>query len=70
MPAPDILTVCGTAFAATFVLLAFLAGMMRLLMFAFPGRGDQIDPATVAAVAAAVGTMYPGRKISRIETEK
>ena len=70
MPAPDILTVCGTAFAATFVLLAFLAGMMRLLMFAFPGRGDQIDSATVAAVAAAVGTMYPGRKISRIETEK
>jgi hypothetical protein len=70
MPAPDILTICGTAFAATFILLAFLAGMMRLLMGVFPEREDQIDSATVAALAAAVGNLYPGKKIVRIEREK
>ena len=70
MPVPDIFTVCNTAFAATFILLTLLAVMMRLLMVLFPERKEQIDAATVAAVAAAVGTAYPGRKIGRIEREK
>ena len=70
MPEPDILTICGTAFAATFILLALLAAMMRLLMVVFPERVHQIDSATVAAVAVAVATTFPDRKIARIEREK
>jgi len=70
MPSPDILTVCSVAFAATFFLLTLLAVMMRLLIILFPERKEAFDPATLAAVAAAVESTYPGRKIVRIEREK
>lgn len=70
MASPDILTICGTAFAATFILLGLLAVMMRLLMMLFPERREEFDPATLAAVSAAVESVYPGRRIARIEREK
>ncbi|HUV12702.1 MAG TPA: hypothetical protein VMY18_03605 [Acidobacteriota bacterium] len=70
MPSPDILTVCSVAFAATFILLTFLAGTMWLLTIVFPERKKEFDQATLAAVAVAVESTYPGRKIVRIEREQ
>ncbi len=69
MPSPDMLTVCSVAFAATFILLTVLAVMMRLLIILFPARKEEFDPATLAALAVAVESTYPGRKIVRIERE-
>jgi hypothetical protein len=40
---------------------------MRGLMAVFPERTGSIDPAMLAAVAAAVSVAYPGARISRIE---
>jgi len=70
MLSPDILTICGTAFAATFVLLAFLALMMWLLMIVFPDRKEEFDQTILAVVATAVEATFPGRRIVRIEREK
>ena len=70
MSSPDIVTVCSTAFFATFVLLTVLAAMMRLLIALFPEREEQMDTATVAAIAAAVRSQYPTKKIVRIERQE
>ncbi len=71
MPAHDLLSVCLTAFVAVFVILAGLALLMRLMLALFPGGGEEADDAPVlAALAASLARMYPGRRITRIEEVK
>ncbi len=68
MDSPDLLVICASALTAVFVLLAFLAAVMRILMAVFPARvGKGIDPATIAAVTAAAATAMPGTKVTKIE---
>jgi Na+-transporting methylmalonyl-CoA/oxaloacetate decarboxylase gamma subunit len=78
------MSICITAFAAVFLLLAFLAAAMRGITEVFPFKqGDKpmkitkpavavgrIDTTLVAAITRAVNVTYPGTKILHIEEEK
>ena len=65
----NLLTVCGTAFVAVFVLLAILALVIRLITLAFPLRWERDDAALAAAISTVAATVYPGVRVTRIEEE-
>ena len=65
-----LLTVCGVAFLAVFVLLIALAVVIRLITLAFPMRGQSGNAALVAAISTATAAFYPGTRVTRIEEEK
>jgi hypothetical protein len=67
MNPPDLLVVCLSAFVAVFLLLSFLAVVMRLLMAAYPEKVGGIDSATIAAVTAAAAYAFPGTKVTNVE---
>ena len=67
MDTPDLLVICASALTAVFVLLAFLAVVMRGLMAVFPEKEKGIDPATVAAVTAAAAVAIPGTRVTKVE---
>ncbi|HEX9885668.1 MAG TPA: hypothetical protein VGA70_04230 [Longimicrobiales bacterium] len=57
-----------SAFAAVFVLLSFLAVVMRALVALFPAEvAAGTDAAMIAAVTSAVSVAYPGTKVTKIE---
>ncbi len=63
-----LLVICASALTAVFVLLAFLAVVMRVLMAVFPARVDKgVDPATIAAVTAAAAAAMPGTRVTKVE---
>ncbi len=71
MNQPDLLAVCLTAFASVFVLLALLAGVIRIVTFVFPARPERgIEPALVAAVAGSVAVLRPGARVTTIVEER
>ena len=65
----NLVTICGTAFVAVFVLLVVLAAVIRLLTTVFPHRDLSADAALAAAICTAVTTVYPGARVTRIEEE-
>jgi hypothetical protein len=67
MNPPDLLVVCLSAFVAVFVLLTFLAVVMRILMAAYPAKVGGLDSATIAAVSAAAAYAFPGTKVTKVE---
>ena len=67
MNPPDLLVICLSAFVAVFLLLGFLAVVMRGLIAAFPQEVGGIDPATLAAVTAAAAYAIPGTKVTKVE---
>ena len=67
MNPPDLLVVCLSAFVAVFVLLTFLAVVMRVLMAAYPAKIGGLDSATIAAVSAAAAYTFPGTKVTKVE---
>ncbi len=67
MPAPDLVWICVTAFAAVTVLLAALAAIMRLILVIFPEEEDVNDPMVIASVATVLQTIYPGARITKVE---
>jgi Na+-transporting methylmalonyl-CoA/oxaloacetate decarboxylase gamma subunit len=77
MSPPNLLVICISAFLAVFVLLAFLALVMRGLMALYPERAlgpvsapaGGIDAATLAAVAAATAFAFPGTRVTHVEEE-
>jgi hypothetical protein len=72
MSSPDILTVCGSAFVAIFVLLTLLAALMRFLVFVFPAplKEEKSDLAVYAAITTVYQQNYPNSRISEIKEEK
>ena len=66
MSSPDILTVCIAAFILIFLLLSILSIMMRGLTFLFPLVVKE-DSATIAAITAAYHSIYPDKKVTKIE---
>ncbi len=70
MAEPSVVLICVLALIIVFVLLAFLAGVMRILMAVFPERVEGGDSALVAALAAAVAAAFPGTRITRIEENR
>ena len=67
MNQPELLVICLSAFVAVFVLLSFLAVVMRVLLAAFPEKVSGIDAATIAAVSAATAYAFPGTKVTKVE---
>ena len=67
MDETSLITICATAFLAVFVLLITLAIVIRLITMAFPRRERADDAVLAAAISAAVATIYPGARVSRIE---
>jgi hypothetical protein len=67
MTEPNLLIVCVTAFVAVVLLLALLAGTIRLLMAVFPERLEGPDAALLAAIHAAAAAVHPGTRVTRIE---
>ena len=63
----NLLTACGIAFLAVFVLLSLLAGVMSLITVVFPERKRIVDPALVAAITSSVASLYPGARVTKIE---
>ena len=63
--------VCFTAMAAVFVLLAFLAVIIRLISVVFPEKlTARPDSTMLAAVATTVASVYPGWQVTRIAEEQ
>jgi len=64
----SVLTACVLSFLVVFILLGFLAVLIRIITSLFPGGGDDdVDVASVAAIHAAVAAMVPGARVNRIE---
>ncbi len=67
METPELLLICAIAFLVVFLILALLAFVMRLIMLVFPEKVAGADSAIIAAVVAAVHTVFPGTKITKLE---
>jgi len=66
----ELLSICGTAFSAVFVLLIILALVIRLITVAFPARQlASSDAAVVVAINAAVAQLVPGARVTQIKEE-
>ena len=76
----NLLMICVAAFCAVFVLLAFLALVMKILINVFPEKvqeavqavvpeqvRDDFDAAMLAAVSASISVVYPNTKITKVE---
>ena len=70
MEPQNLFVICASAFAAVFLLLAFLSLVMRIIITVFPQQLSKNDAAVLAAVAATVSAVYPGTKITRFEEIK
>jgi len=70
MNPPDLLVVSLSAFVAVFLLLSFLAVVMRILIAVYPEKIEGIDAATIAAVSAATAYVFPGTKVTKVEEIK
>jgi len=67
METVGVLTSCVLSFLAVFILLAFLAVVIRLVTALFPEREAGIDPAVIAAIHSTVAAQVPGAQVTRIE---
>ena len=64
----DLLVICLSAFIAVFVLLSFLALVIRVLTLACPEKvAAGADAAMIAAVTTAVSVLYPGTMVTKVE---
>ena len=70
MESNELLMICAVAFLMVFVILTFLALTMRLIILVFPEKVAQTEAAMVAAVTAAVQSIFPGTKVTKIEEQK
>ena len=66
----DLLLICGVAFLVVFIILTLLALSMRIIILVFPEKRAKIEAAMIAAVTAAVQTIMPGTKVTKVEEEK
>ena len=68
MGPPNLLIICVSAFCAVFLLLAFLALVMKILTNVFPEIvADEVDAAMLAAISASMSVVYPQTKITKVE---
>jgi hypothetical protein len=66
----NLLIICASAFVGVFLLLTFLALVMRVIILLFPQKSAGGDAALMAAVVSAVSTAFPGTRITNIEEKK
>ena len=73
MDSNQLLLVCLSSLLAVFVLLTFLAIVMRVLVAAFPETLEKFaesDAALLAAISATINSIYPGLRVTKVEEEK
>jgi hypothetical protein len=70
MQSVELVVICGVAFLMVFVILVLLAAIMRLIILIFPEKAAVSDTAMIAAISAAVQTVFPGTKITKVEERK
>ena len=63
----DLLLTCGIAFMAVMVLLCSLGVVIRLITTLFPDRSPEADAALMEAIDKAVGEVFPGARVTRVE---
>ena len=63
----NLLTACGIAFLAVFLLLSLLAGLMQLITLLFPERKPSVESSLVAAITSTVAYLIPGARVTKIE---
>ncbi len=63
----SLLVVCVSAAVAVFALLAILALLMRVILWAFPAPAQDDDVALYAAIVSVAQRAYPGRVVTKIE---
>ena len=69
MAEPEMTAVCLLALLVVFVVLAVLSAAMYLMTVLFPARRTGVEAAALAAVAAAVASLVPGARVTRVEEE-
>ncbi len=67
MEAPSLLLICLNAFVAVLGLLSLLSLGMRLLITLFPERVPKTDAVVASTIQAAVASVSPGARVTRIE---
>lgn len=66
----EFLLICGAAFFWVFTILIALALVMRLIIIIFPEKKGGVDAEFVAALTAAMQTVFPGTRITKLEEKK
>lgn len=67
MTSPDLLVISLSAFLAVFVLLGFLAAVMRVLMRVYPEEAPGPDNTLASAITSAAARAFPGTRVTKIE---
>lgn len=73
MDSNQLLFVCLSSLLAVFLLLTFLAIVMRILVAVFPETLEKLaksDAALLAAISTTITSRYPGLRVTRVEEEK
>ena len=70
MQSVELVVICGVAFLMVFIILMLLAVIMRLIILVFPEKAAESDAALIAAISAAVQTVFPGTKLTNVEERK
>lgn len=70
MESYGLISICISALIAVFLILFFLAIIMRLITVIFPEKDINEDSAVIAALTTIVNKYYPGTKITKIEETK
>jgi Na+-transporting methylmalonyl-CoA/oxaloacetate decarboxylase gamma subunit len=70
MESSNLLIICALAFGAVFVLLMFLALVMRIIIAVFPQVKETFDSTLLAAIASSTSAAYPGTIITKVEEIK
>lgn len=70
MGSDNLLTICAVAFATVFILLSFLALVMKAIITVFKVKVASRETAIYAAISAVVSTYHPTRRIGKIEELK
>ena len=66
----EFLFICGAAFLGVFTILIVLSLVMRLIIIIFPEKKIGVEAEVVAALAAALQSVFPGTRITRLEEKK
>jgi hypothetical protein len=70
MVVSDLIPVCLSALLAVFVVLTFLAIIMRLIILVFPEKPKDEDQALIAGITSTINRFYPNMQITKIEELK
>lgn len=66
----NLLSICGSAFLAVYLILIVLALLMRLIILAFPADRARDESSIFAAIFSTYAHIFPATKVTKIEELK